>query len=629
MCIYWLQGNCNKTNCIFRHMEITKQRDRIACWFESQPGGCRKPHCPFQHQNILDHPREEDFKKKPDLILPVKKEDTPEPEKPVVLTLETEVLPTPTVEQGSAPSRQPQYSTPIIVPLHDGESDSESVSASPQKRRDSQPRLSAQMEWELRRLRQIQEHEANLIGYTFEEEQESKQQTISRGDDDSTSRLGEFVVEEVVVEEEDDENDAAHRRLYPPSGDLRSRLSSRSVQKPPDEDLRHSLLKHRVVSKGTESRPKSKMPICKRLGGVASRALAETLGNRSLGRKGQVKRLTNNRESTENVNAKSIARRLSGRLGRESQKLKPSSERVRTPAPAEKSPASRAGARKSQQPETKEDVKSPSKSSPDTNIKKRLSKSNSEKIDTAELDFTVKSLADIRAEKRKKSPSKRIQMSVAKNGTKQHACESKDDEGEVRVLTLAEIRASKQHTPPTTACRVREKRALSPRSFTQKSPKKSRASESGGGSSPVGPDRDDRSPSAESPERRATFGTRKIAINRLPVKVAESEGAERDAPRVKSGQSATPTVQDAGSSSDTPQAHSSTVQDTTPGKREGNGTAPSNRQSCATNCEPDPSCNTHTLNRVESLIDEEEALLLEGDVLELEDDDVDEDQLLL
>lgn len=57
-----------------------------------------------------------------------------------------------------------------------GESDSESVSGTPQKRRDPDPRLSAELEWELRRLRQIQEHEANLIGYTFEDDEENQDQ---------------------------------------------------------------------------------------------------------------------------------------------------------------------------------------------------------------------------------------------------------------------------------------------------------------------------------------------------------------------------------------------------------------------------------------------------------------------
>ncbi|XP_037794138.1 zinc finger CCCH domain-containing protein 11B-like [Penaeus monodon] len=183
MCYYWKLGNCNKANCFYRHMEITKKRDRIACYFESQPGGCKKPHCPFQHQNILDHPREEDIKKMPDLILPVKKEiDGGKNDKLLVEAKEPErqVIPPSHSADCDTPPRQVQPTAkppnPVIVPLQDGESDSESVSGTPQKRRDPDLRLSAELEWELRRLRQIQEHEANLIGYTFEDDEENQEQ---------------------------------------------------------------------------------------------------------------------------------------------------------------------------------------------------------------------------------------------------------------------------------------------------------------------------------------------------------------------------------------------------------------------------------------------------------------------
>ena len=34
-------------------MEIRKQRGKVECFFERQPGGCKKPHCPFLHKSPL------------------------------------------------------------------------------------------------------------------------------------------------------------------------------------------------------------------------------------------------------------------------------------------------------------------------------------------------------------------------------------------------------------------------------------------------------------------------------------------------------------------------------------------------------------------------------------------------
>ncbi|XP_072172404.1 uncharacterized protein [Diadema setosum] len=49
VCINWQNGQCLRPNCAFRHMEITKNRAEIPCYWESQPMGCQKPHCPFKH----------------------------------------------------------------------------------------------------------------------------------------------------------------------------------------------------------------------------------------------------------------------------------------------------------------------------------------------------------------------------------------------------------------------------------------------------------------------------------------------------------------------------------------------------------------------------------------------------
>ncbi|XP_059185087.1 zinc finger CCCH domain-containing protein 11A isoform X2 [Centropristis striata] len=49
-CNLWQEGRCFRTVCKFRHMEITKNRKEISCYWESQPAGCQKPHCAFFHE---------------------------------------------------------------------------------------------------------------------------------------------------------------------------------------------------------------------------------------------------------------------------------------------------------------------------------------------------------------------------------------------------------------------------------------------------------------------------------------------------------------------------------------------------------------------------------------------------
>lgn len=50
VCNLWQEGRCFRTVCKFRHMEITKNRKEICCYWESQPAGCQKPHCAFFHE---------------------------------------------------------------------------------------------------------------------------------------------------------------------------------------------------------------------------------------------------------------------------------------------------------------------------------------------------------------------------------------------------------------------------------------------------------------------------------------------------------------------------------------------------------------------------------------------------
>ncbi|CAJ1051849.1 zinc finger CCCH domain-containing protein 11A isoform X2 [Xyrichtys novacula] len=50
VCNLWQEGRCFRTVCKFRHMEITKNRKEIPCYWENQMGGCQKPHCAFFHE---------------------------------------------------------------------------------------------------------------------------------------------------------------------------------------------------------------------------------------------------------------------------------------------------------------------------------------------------------------------------------------------------------------------------------------------------------------------------------------------------------------------------------------------------------------------------------------------------
>ncbi|KAK2821030.1 hypothetical protein Q5P01_023989 [Channa striata] len=50
VCNLWQEGRCFRAICKFRHMEITKNRKEIPCYWENQPAGCQKPHCAFFHE---------------------------------------------------------------------------------------------------------------------------------------------------------------------------------------------------------------------------------------------------------------------------------------------------------------------------------------------------------------------------------------------------------------------------------------------------------------------------------------------------------------------------------------------------------------------------------------------------
>ncbi|XP_066944712.1 zinc finger CCCH domain-containing protein 11A-like [Macrobrachium rosenbergii] len=494
VCIFWLQGNCSKKNCIFRHMELTKQRDKIACWFETQPGGCKKPHCPFQHQNILDHPREEDIKKKPDLILPVKKEENSrvdiqvgngeEPERQIVFSKN---------EAGSVtPPRQAHFApiprNPIIVPLQDGESDSESVSGSPYKR--VNPELSAQLEWELRKLRQIQAHEADIIGYVFTDDMEEDGEEEDRFAEESlpqNQELEEYVVEEILEVEE--EPDAIHRRLHPIQRTIPHAAQANAYSDAVLGEHRKGVLK----PQGDDLKVRRKVQISERLGGVASRALAETLGTNVQLRQHGVKRLSGPKE--EEVNTKSIAERL----GKSPNKKLSLLDRLGTRQGMDSSRALRAE-------DNETEVVDKSIANKITAIRSlhgggeidtvpdcsSVTKTGVSKTKEAGLDFTIKSLADIKAEKQRKvivrtakpnGEKKQIQSRLGiKNGTKLHMGDNKPvnspgEEGSLKVLSLSEIKARQMSSYRSNSNSSQSrKRPISPISFEE--PKKKLVSNS-------------------------------------------------------------------------------------------------------------------------------------------------------
>uniref|UniRef100_A0A8C2T2C3 C3H1-type domain-containing protein n=1 Tax=Coturnix japonica TaxID=93934 RepID=A0A8C2T2C3_COTJA len=49
ICTLWKEGRCFRNVCRFRHMEISKKRSMISCYWENQPGGCQKSNCAFHH----------------------------------------------------------------------------------------------------------------------------------------------------------------------------------------------------------------------------------------------------------------------------------------------------------------------------------------------------------------------------------------------------------------------------------------------------------------------------------------------------------------------------------------------------------------------------------------------------
>ncbi|KAF6732293.1 Zinc finger CCCH domain-containing protein 11A [Oryzias melastigma] len=126
VCNLWQEGRCFRPTCKFRHMEITKNRKEIPCYWENQPAGCQKPHCAFFHekprciQGLFVPPDQSQSKTEEE-----QPEDTAAPP-PVVLTTSTNpqlrgVIKTDTTEPVPSPTHPPV----VINPADDDEDEDE------------------------------------------------------------------------------------------------------------------------------------------------------------------------------------------------------------------------------------------------------------------------------------------------------------------------------------------------------------------------------------------------------------------------------------------------------------------------------------------------------------------------
>lgn len=416
----------------------------------------------------------------------------------------------------------------------------------------------------------------------------------------------------------EDESDAVHRRLHPPASGIHSRLGSRPSQQPSEEeDLRHSILKHRGEHKNNETRKRHKVPVTERLGGVAGRALAETLGAQV--RKPQVKRLGSKKQALSDKTLKTIAERLGNQTGSTSKRLGCAlKEAPKNKSPGEKQSerpvASRIGMKRGQIFEDKEELEDSTKESEISKNKKQV-----QKTEPLELDFTIKSLADIRAEKQKKSSIQKVQTTNGtKNGTKKCMPEIKDtklpkQENEFRIMTLAEIKASKKIASANDLGLDKQpKRAISPISFSENSTKKLKSIEAFQISSV---------PSLDKKEGKTILGTRKIAINRSSVKISESVSESAPAERVSESTNVTVQLKKSSTNiSDNTSYHDKNI---THVSAKTSTPVPAKKHAVSGE-------KMHSVGRMDSLLEDEEELLLGGDMLELDDDDdIDEAELLL
>ncbi|XP_056252860.1 zinc finger CCCH domain-containing protein 11A isoform X2 [Seriola aureovittata] len=129
VCNLWQEGRCFRTICKFRHMEITKNRKEIPCYWENKPAGCQKPHCAFLHEKAryidgIFFPPDKGLTKSEDQPL---EEPTPPPAAPLPTAANPQlrgVIKTETQEPVPSPTHPPV----VINPADDDEDEDDQFS---------------------------------------------------------------------------------------------------------------------------------------------------------------------------------------------------------------------------------------------------------------------------------------------------------------------------------------------------------------------------------------------------------------------------------------------------------------------------------------------------------------------
>ncbi|XP_071956686.1 uncharacterized protein [Antedon mediterranea] len=136
VCTLWRAGRCYKKACPYKHMELSKNRATIACFWESKPGGCKKPYCPFKHSSQQDYTN----LSLEEIIQPVgiKSPMMPPPSKYHRTHLTNHMVPKPKIddsiktdEMDVAFSIQTPIIDPVVVRPNDSEDETSSVEGSP------------------------------------------------------------------------------------------------------------------------------------------------------------------------------------------------------------------------------------------------------------------------------------------------------------------------------------------------------------------------------------------------------------------------------------------------------------------------------------------------------------------
>ncbi|KAL7644161.1 UNVERIFIED_CONTAM: hypothetical protein RMT77_004985 [Armadillidium vulgare] len=611
MCVYWLKGSCNKPHCIYRHMEIKKNRNKIPCFFESQPGGCKKLHCPFFHNNVLDQPREEDVPNNPDLILPVKDSEFQyETEESEFKKLQESVASQLKLHRKMSDSqnsihkdkeKETSSNVPIpsnvrrsiIVPLQDGESDSESVTVTPVNPSKPNRRCIFTNEWELEKLKEIQREERNLLGFPFYDEEE-----------DLSMSFSESPFSQVIEETE-------------------------------EYDLENDPSSYTFIRKSFESKPLSSQQVGlsrENFGGLAKRVIGEALlGNRI--DRNHAKNIPQNSFDSE-VDSNHVGGRI--RLKETPKKKISAKERL--------------GRRSSQSSREKDDDNrkvEAIKSRPglqEGNVKRRLNlsenKSDINSSKNGHSDFVIKSLAEIRAERNKEKSnsngslkknfsSEVLPLSAYINNSTKNSKDLSNNTmavEEIKVKTLDEIKAEKKSKVTHNGSKQKlartnssVKRSYSPISFGNDHQKKLKSATD--------------TENVNLKPVLNNFQSRKLLIKKLPTKslrISSTKTESTNSAQLEKRNNATK-VSNKVTKSNLNNHEVTNKQNCTNNKLEKSSENSTKEDTLKRRESTENSSKNHRLHtsRLDSFVDEEELLLLDdsGNV-NIDVDDIDEDELL-